>query len=186
MQGRPAFGSVSLLNDIAYLGTNLLRPCTPTLEILSRPTQETISSNFRTANAGYIKTNFSSRCSRKIKRKRERRHPRRSLRVSLICWRRLGRDIIWRACWRMMRKRQCCWRMSSIFATGVYLATTIYTVNRHDPRRGCVLTIGTVIEKIAQSYEEEISKSKQGQKAHLFPRKHLRDSSIYNAGKALP
>ena len=137
MQGRPAFGSVSLLNDIAYLSTNLLRPCTPTLEILSRPTQETISSNFRTANAGYIKTNFSSRCSRKIKRKRERRHPRRSLRVSLICWRRLRRDIIWRASWRM----------SSIFATGVYLATTIYTVNRHDSRRGCVLTIGTVIRR---------------------------------------
>ena len=49
-----------------------------------------------------------------------------------------------------------------------------------------MLTIGTVIEKITQSYEEEISKSKQGQKAHLFSREHLRDSSIYNAVKALP
>ena len=59
MQRRPAFGSVFLLNNTAYLSTNLLRPRAPILEILSRPTQETITSNFRTAKAGYFETNFS-------------------------------------------------------------------------------------------------------------------------------
>ena len=59
MQRRPAFGSVFLLNNTAYLSTNLLRPRAPILEILSRPTQETITSNFRTAKAGYFESNFS-------------------------------------------------------------------------------------------------------------------------------
>jgi exocyst complex protein 7 len=59
MQRRPAFGSVFLLNNTAYLCTNLLRPRAPVIEILSRPTQETISSNFRTAKAGYFDSNFS-------------------------------------------------------------------------------------------------------------------------------
>ncbi|KAN0136078.1 Cullin repeat-like-containing domain protein [Lactarius tabidus] len=59
MQRRPAFGSVFLLNNTAYLCTNLLRPRAPILEILSRPTQDTISSNFRTAKAGYFDSNFS-------------------------------------------------------------------------------------------------------------------------------
>src|ERR1700761_5411772 len=45
MQRRPAFGSVFLLNNTAYLCANLLKPRAPVLEILSRPTQDTINSN---------------------------------------------------------------------------------------------------------------------------------------------
>ena len=59
MQRRPAFGSVFLLNNTAYLCANLLAPRAPLLEILSRPTQDTINSNFRTAKAGYFEANFS-------------------------------------------------------------------------------------------------------------------------------
>jgi exocyst complex protein 7 len=59
MQRRPAFGSVFLLNNTAYLCANLLSPRAPLLEILSRPTQDTINSNFRTAKAGYFEANFS-------------------------------------------------------------------------------------------------------------------------------
>jgi len=59
MQRRPAFGSVFLLNNTAYLCATLLAPRAPLLEILSRPTQETINSNFRTAKAGYFEANFS-------------------------------------------------------------------------------------------------------------------------------
>ncbi|KAF8256889.1 Cullin repeat-like-containing domain protein [Lactarius quietus] len=59
MQRRPAFGSVFLLNNTAYLCANLLRPRNPVLEILSRPTQDTIYSNFRSAKAGYFEANFS-------------------------------------------------------------------------------------------------------------------------------
>lgn len=59
MQRRPAFGSVFLLNNTAYLCAKLLRPRAPVLEILSRPTQDVIYSNFRTAKAGYFDSNFS-------------------------------------------------------------------------------------------------------------------------------
>lgn len=58
-RGRPAFGSVFLLNNTAYICSKLLNPRSPVLEILSRPTQETINSNFRTAKAGYFDSNFS-------------------------------------------------------------------------------------------------------------------------------
>ena len=58
-RGRPAFGSVFLLNNIAYLCTKLLNPRSPLLRILSRPTQDAINSNFRTAKAGYFDSNFS-------------------------------------------------------------------------------------------------------------------------------
>jgi len=56
---RPAFGSVFLLNNTAYLCVKLLKSRSPVLEILSRPTQEMITSNFRTAKAGYFEANFS-------------------------------------------------------------------------------------------------------------------------------
>ena len=59
MQRRPAFGSVFLLNNTAYLCAKLLQPRSPLAEILSRPTQDAISSNFRTAKAGYFDSNFS-------------------------------------------------------------------------------------------------------------------------------
>jgi exocyst complex component 7 len=59
MQRRPAFGSVFLLNNSAYLCAKLLNPRAPILEILSRPTQDAITSNFRTAKAGYFDLNFS-------------------------------------------------------------------------------------------------------------------------------
>ncbi|KAI9460716.1 exocyst complex component exo70 subunit [Russula earlei] len=58
-QRRPAFGSVFLLNNTAYLCTNLLKSRSPVLEIFSRPTEETINSSFRTAKAGYFESNFS-------------------------------------------------------------------------------------------------------------------------------
>ncbi|KAI0250886.1 exocyst complex component exo70 subunit [Lactifluus subvellereus] len=58
-QRRPAFGSVFLLNNTAYLCAKLLRPRAPVFEILSRPTQDTLNSNFRTAKAGYFDSNFS-------------------------------------------------------------------------------------------------------------------------------
>jgi len=59
MQKRPAFGSVFLLNNTAFLCAKLLQPRSPVLEILSRPAQEAINSNFRTAKAGYFDSNFS-------------------------------------------------------------------------------------------------------------------------------
>jgi exocyst complex component 7 len=58
-QRRPAFGSVFLLNNSAYLCAKLLKPRAPVLEILSRPTQDSVNSNFRTAKAGYFDSNFS-------------------------------------------------------------------------------------------------------------------------------
>jgi exocyst complex protein 7 len=58
-RGRPAFGSVFLLNNTAYLCTKLLKPRSAVLEILSRPTQDALNSNFRTAKAGYFDSNFS-------------------------------------------------------------------------------------------------------------------------------
>jgi exocyst complex protein 7 len=58
-RGRPAFGSVFLLNNTAYLCAKLLNPRSPLLRIISRPTQDAINSNFRTAKAGYFDSNFS-------------------------------------------------------------------------------------------------------------------------------
>ena len=59
MQRRPAFGSVFLLNNTSFLVANLLKPRMPVLEILSRPTQDLLNSNFRTAKVGYFDSNFS-------------------------------------------------------------------------------------------------------------------------------
>ncbi|KAI0360296.1 hypothetical protein OH77DRAFT_1418171 [Trametes cingulata] len=57
---RPAFGAIFLLNNISYLRTQLLvRPRTDVPSILSRPAQELLNSNFRTAKAGYFDANFS-------------------------------------------------------------------------------------------------------------------------------
>ena len=58
-RGRPAFGSVFLLNNITYLCAKLLKPRSPVLDILPRPTQDAINSNFRTAKAAYFDSNFS-------------------------------------------------------------------------------------------------------------------------------
>ena len=59
MQRRPAFGSVFLVNNTPFLCANLLKPRTPVLEIISRPTQDLLNSIFRTAKAGYFDSNFS-------------------------------------------------------------------------------------------------------------------------------
>ncbi|KAH9887366.1 Cullin repeat-like-containing domain protein [Cubamyces lactineus] len=60
MNKRPAFGAIFLLNNISYLRTHLLvRPRTDIPSILSRPSQELLNSNFRTAKAGYFDANFS-------------------------------------------------------------------------------------------------------------------------------
>ncbi|KAI0634684.1 Cullin repeat-like-containing domain protein [Trametes polyzona] len=57
---RPAFGAIFLLNNVSYLRTQLLvRPRTDVPAILSRPAQEVLNSNFRTAKAGYFDANFS-------------------------------------------------------------------------------------------------------------------------------
>ncbi|OJT02760.1 Exocyst complex protein exo70 [Trametes pubescens] len=57
---RPAFGAIFLLNNISYLRTQVLvRPRTDVPAILSRPSQELLNSNFRTAKAGYFDANFS-------------------------------------------------------------------------------------------------------------------------------
>ena len=59
-QRRPAFGFVTLLNNIAYLFTNLFKPCEPLHEILSRATEDTINSNFCTAKVGYFQPNLAA------------------------------------------------------------------------------------------------------------------------------
>jgi len=87
-RGRPAFGSVFLLNNIAYLCTKLLNPRSPLLRILSRPTQDAINSNFRTAKAGYFDSNFSPLVQAGARPRR-----RRSSRGSLTCWKRRERGI---------------------------------------------------------------------------------------------
>lgn len=58
---RPAFGSVFLLNNIAYLRHHLLlEPRHPNLpSLLSQPTVDALNSNWRTAKAAYFDTNFS-------------------------------------------------------------------------------------------------------------------------------
>lgn len=57
---RPAFGSIFLLNNVAYLRMHvLLEPRNPNLRnLLSRQTQDSLNSNFRTAKADYFNTNF--------------------------------------------------------------------------------------------------------------------------------
>ncbi|KAI0731802.1 Cullin repeat-like-containing domain protein [Fomitopsis betulina] len=58
---RPAFGSIFLLNNVAYLVTQLLtRPSSPAIRVmLSKPSQDVLRSNFRTAKAAYFDSNFS-------------------------------------------------------------------------------------------------------------------------------
>ncbi|PSS18880.1 hypothetical protein PHLCEN_2v3195 [Hermanssonia centrifuga] len=57
---RPAFGSVFLLNNVSYLRTRLLvQPSTDIAALLSKPSQDILNSNFRTAKAGYFDSNFS-------------------------------------------------------------------------------------------------------------------------------
>ncbi|KAH7922923.1 hypothetical protein BV22DRAFT_1036983 [Leucogyrophana mollusca] len=60
-QRRGAFGSIFLLNNISYFRSRvLLNPTNPaTARLLSKPTEESLNSNFRTAKAGYFDANFS-------------------------------------------------------------------------------------------------------------------------------
>ncbi|KAF7966561.1 hypothetical protein HWV62_37859 [Athelia sp. TMB] len=57
---RPAFGSIFLINNVAYLRTHLaLAPRTPTLPgLLARPTLDLLNASFRSAKAGYFSTNY--------------------------------------------------------------------------------------------------------------------------------
>ncbi|TFY62077.1 hypothetical protein EVJ58_g4095 [Rhodofomes roseus] len=58
---RPAFGSIFLLNNVSYLVTRFItHPTSPALSgFLSKPTQDMLKSNFRTAKAAYFDSNFS-------------------------------------------------------------------------------------------------------------------------------
>ncbi|KAH8089917.1 Cullin repeat-like-containing domain protein [Cristinia sonorae] len=57
---RPSFGSIFLINNISYLRTRLLvKPQADILPLLSKPTQDIINSNFRTAKAAYFDSNLS-------------------------------------------------------------------------------------------------------------------------------
>jgi exocyst complex protein 7 len=58
---RPAIASIFLLNNISYLRHHLLLdPAHPDLfSLLSKPTQDALNSNFRTAKAAYFDSNFS-------------------------------------------------------------------------------------------------------------------------------
>lgn len=57
---RPSFGSVFLLNNISYIRTRfLIEPRTDIPSLLSKPSQDILNSNFRTAKAGYFDSNFS-------------------------------------------------------------------------------------------------------------------------------
>jgi len=60
-QRRPPFDTFFVLNNIAYLRKNLLLdPRQESLiDYLSKPTQEALNSNFRTAKASYLDSNFS-------------------------------------------------------------------------------------------------------------------------------
>ncbi|KAE9407606.1 hypothetical protein BT96DRAFT_986598 [Gymnopus androsaceus JB14] len=59
-QRRPPFDTFFLLNNIAYLRKNILEPRQESLiDYLSKPTQEALNSNFRTAKASYLDANFS-------------------------------------------------------------------------------------------------------------------------------
>ncbi|KAF8886743.1 exocyst complex component exo70 subunit [Infundibulicybe gibba] len=58
---RPAYGSIFLLNNVSYFRQHiLLQPANNALlNLLSKPTQDLLDSNYRTAKAGYFDTNFS-------------------------------------------------------------------------------------------------------------------------------
>ncbi|TFK72839.1 exocyst complex component exo70 subunit [Pluteus cervinus] len=58
---RPAFAAIFLLNNISYLRRFiLLEPLHDELtSLLSKPTQDALNSNFRTAKAGYFDSNYS-------------------------------------------------------------------------------------------------------------------------------
>ncbi|KAF5356496.1 hypothetical protein D9757_012573 [Collybiopsis confluens] len=59
-QRRPPFETFFLLNNIAYLRRNILEPRNESLiDYLSKPTQDVLNSNFRTAKASYLDANFS-------------------------------------------------------------------------------------------------------------------------------
>ncbi|ESK87637.1 exocyst complex exo70 subunit [Moniliophthora roreri MCA 2997] len=60
-QRRQPFGSIFLLNNISYLRKNIsLDPKHDTLiDYLSKPTQEVLNSNYRTAKSGYFDSNFT-------------------------------------------------------------------------------------------------------------------------------
>ncbi|KAJ7459394.1 Cullin repeat-like-containing domain protein [Mycena galericulata] len=60
-QKRPAYGSMYLLNNMSYLRHNtILAPAHDALlDFLSKPTQDAVNSNFRTAKAAYFDANFS-------------------------------------------------------------------------------------------------------------------------------
>ncbi|KAJ3748105.1 Cullin repeat-like-containing domain protein, partial [Lentinula detonsa] len=59
-QRRPPFDSFFLLNNIAYLRKNILEPRQDSLiDYLTKPTQDVLNSNFRTAKASYLDANFS-------------------------------------------------------------------------------------------------------------------------------
>ncbi|KAJ3914897.1 Cullin repeat-like-containing domain protein [Lentinula edodes] len=59
-QRRPPFDSFFLLNNIAYLRKNILEPRQESLiDYLTKPTQDILNSNFRTAKASYLDANFS-------------------------------------------------------------------------------------------------------------------------------
>jgi exocyst complex component 7 len=57
---RPQMGSIYLLNNISHIRNQLLDPPDSTIdEFLSKPTQDILNSNFRTARAAYFDSNFS-------------------------------------------------------------------------------------------------------------------------------
>ena len=57
---RPQMGSIYLLNNISHLRNRLLdAPESSIDEFLSKPTQDILNSNFRTAKAAYFDSNFS-------------------------------------------------------------------------------------------------------------------------------
>ena len=60
-QRRPAWGSIFLLNNIAYLLEHLVNsPRNPEVTtILSKPSIDILNSNYRTAKAGYFDLNFT-------------------------------------------------------------------------------------------------------------------------------
>jgi len=60
-QRRPAHGSIYLLNNVSYLRHNtVLEPAHEALlDFLSKPAQDALNSNFRTAKAAYFDANFS-------------------------------------------------------------------------------------------------------------------------------
>lgn len=61
-QRRAPYASIFLLNNIAYLRSyTILEHATPELSaLLSKPAQDALNHNFRTAKAGYFDSNFSS------------------------------------------------------------------------------------------------------------------------------